>query len=154
MRRECGKELTLCLASRVAPPPPPINTTTHIPPPLFCSMLDVSRHFVSVPSILDVIDLMAYDKMNVLHLHLIDTQSWPIVVPGFPRLSQWGAYANYSHIYTPADIERIVTFAKYRGVRVVPGKVAVRSSFLRVADHTHARTHSLPSHVVVELGSQ
>ena len=84
-------------------------------------MLDTARHFIPVQAILDVIDLMSYDKMNVLHLHLIDIQSWPIVVPGYPELAQWGAYANYSHVYQPADIARIVTYAKERGVRVVPG---------------------------------
>lgn len=83
-------------------------------------MLDVSRHFIPVPGILNVIDAMSFVKLNVLHLHLIDTQSWPIVVPEYPRLSHWGAYSNFSHTYSPDDIANIVNYAHMRGVRVIP----------------------------------
>jgi hypothetical protein len=34
-------------------------------------MLDTARHFIPVPAILDVLDLMSYEKFNLLHLHLI-----------------------------------------------------------------------------------
>ena len=38
-------------------------------------MLDTSRHFLSVPVIQDVLDMMASLKMNAVHLHL--TGEWP-----------------------------------------------------------------------------
>jgi hypothetical protein len=63
-----------------------------------------------------------------------DIQSWPIEVPGFPALTWLGAYANYSHVYTPADIANIVAYAKDRGIRVVPGaRMAVAYSRLLAA---------------------
>ena len=40
------------------------------------SMLDVARHFFSVDDVKKYIDLLAYYKINALHLHLTDDQGW------------------------------------------------------------------------------
>jgi hexosaminidase len=42
--------------------------------------LDVARRFFTVGEIRRVIDLLALYKLNVLHLHLTDDQSWPLWV--------------------------------------------------------------------------
>ena len=65
------------------------------------------------------IDAMAYNKMNVLHWHIVDTASFPYVSTAYPALSAKGAYDS-NHVYTPENVEGIVRYAKFRGVRVIP----------------------------------
>lgn len=83
-------------------------------------MLDVSRHYISLSTILATLDVMSWNKMNVMHLHLIDDQSWPLIIDAYPRLAGWCAYSNFSHIYTKSDVATIVSYAKDRGIRVIP----------------------------------
>jgi hexosaminidase len=83
-------------------------------------MVDTARHFLSIPALRAVIDLMAYDKLNVLHMHLSDDQSWPLAIDALPLLAGRGAYSNYSHTYSAADMKGLVAYAWERGVRVIP----------------------------------
>ncbi len=46
--------------------------------------------------ILELIDLLALHKCNVLHLHLTDDQGWRIEVEGYPRLTEIGAWRGES----------------------------------------------------------
>lgn len=50
-------------------------------------MLDTSRHFLPVSFIASFLDAMSYSKLNVLHLHLTDSQSFPIESTTFPKLT-------------------------------------------------------------------
>ena len=54
------------------------------------SMLDVARHFFSVEDVKKYIDLLAYYKINVLHLHLSDDQGWRIEIKSWPKLTEIG----------------------------------------------------------------
>ncbi|MET3430343.1 hexosaminidase [Actinoplanes tereljensis] len=99
-------------------------------------MLDVARHFMPVADVLRFVDLAAFHKLNVLHLHLTDDQGWRIEVPGWPRLTSVGAwrpetmlgsrvhgrYDGRPHggFYTADDLRRIVAYAAERCVTVVP----------------------------------
>jgi hexosaminidase len=49
-------------------------------------IIDTSRNFVGVPVIKKIIDAMSYDKLNVFHWHLTDSQSFPFVSTREPRL--------------------------------------------------------------------
>ena len=82
-------------------------------------MIDTSRHYYPVATILMHLDAMAYSKFNVLHWHLVDSVSFPFESVTFPEMSQTGAYSP-SHVYTPQDVARIVTYAAERGIRVIP----------------------------------
>lgn len=81
-------------------------------------LIDSGRNFLSVLSVLDQIDIMAIAKMNVLHWHLVDTHSWPIQLDSFPEMSEDAQSQN--QVYTKADLAHVVSYAKQRGVRVVP----------------------------------
>jgi hexosaminidase len=74
-------------------------------------MLDTARHYLQLPTILRTIDGLAQNKLNVLHLHLTDAQSFPYDVEGLPELARRGAYTP-SRTYTQADIATIVEYVE------------------------------------------
>jgi len=53
---------------------------------------------------------MSWVKINHFHWHVVDSQSFPLVVPGFEELAQKGAYSA-EKVYTPMDVEDIVSYA-------------------------------------------
>lgn len=55
--------------------------------------MDTARHYQTVPTILRQIDALSYNKMNVLHWHAVDAQSFPIESPTYPTLAEAGAWA-------------------------------------------------------------
>ncbi|KAI5118087.1 hypothetical protein M0805_007737 [Coniferiporia weirii] len=81
-------------------------------------MLDTARNFFSVSDIQRTLDAMSWVKINTFHWHVTDSQSFPIEVPGFLELSQFGAYSNNSR-YTVEDVQNIVNYAGERGIDVL-----------------------------------
>lgn len=49
-------------------------------------------------------------QINTFHWHVVDSQSFPLVVPGFKELSDKGAYSPAS-VYTPSDVKDIISYA-------------------------------------------
>ncbi|KAJ0979429.1 hypothetical protein J5N97_014903 [Dioscorea zingiberensis] len=80
-------------------------------------LLDTSRHYLPLNVIKQVIDSMSYAKLNVLHWHMIDEQSFPLEVPSYPDLWK-GSYSKWER-YTVEDAYEIVNFAKKRGIHVM-----------------------------------
>jgi hexosaminidase len=80
-------------------------------------LVDTARHFQPIASLRAIIESMAMVKLNTLHLHIVDAQSWPIEVPAWPRLWE-GAFSPLER-YTTDDIAALVEFARARGVRTV-----------------------------------
>ena len=83
-------------------------------------LIDTARHFLSLKVLKETLDLMAQNKMNVLHWHMTDNSAFSYVSSLFPELSRFGAYQQYTHVYTPNDILQIIEYARMRGVRVIP----------------------------------
>ncbi|KAL9422006.1 hypothetical protein AB3S75_034307 [Citrus x aurantiifolia] len=80
-------------------------------------LIDTSRHYLPVDVIKQIIESMSYAKLNVLHWHIIDEQSFPLEVPTYPNLWK-GAYSKWER-YTVEDAHEIVSFAKMRGINVM-----------------------------------
>jgi hexosaminidase len=103
-------------------------------------LLDSSRHFIPLDSLLQVVDGLAALKMNTLHWHFSDSQSFGLQLDSAPGLASHGAYgADWFHqrrkaskgatagaseypplTYSKRDVQALVKFAALRGVRVVP----------------------------------
>jgi len=81
-------------------------------------LIDVSRHFIPLPDLERQLDAMELLKLNVLHLHLTDNESFSIESLRYPQLQQKGA-ADGAY-YTQAQILNFVQEARDRGIRVVP----------------------------------
>ena len=58
----------------------------------------VDRNFFPKEVIMKIIDGMAMVKLNVLHWHFSDTQSFSMRLPNLPLLAEFGAY-NEDIIY-------------------------------------------------------
>ncbi|XP_068646930.1 beta-hexosaminidase 3 [Aristolochia californica] len=80
-------------------------------------LIDTARHYLPLPNIKNVIDAMAYSKLNVLHWHIVDTQSFPLEIPSYPKL--WNGAYSLSERYTIADAAEIVRYAERRGINVL-----------------------------------
>ncbi|KAJ6317904.1 hypothetical protein OIU76_013451 [Salix suchowensis] len=98
-------------------------------------LIDTSRHYQPVPMIKKVIDSMAYAKLNVLHWHIVDIQSFPLEIPSFPKL--WDGAYSVSERYTFSDAAEIVSYAQRRGINVL--------AELDVPGHALSWGHGYPS---------
>lgn len=81
-------------------------------------MVDTARHYQGVETLKRMIDALSYNRFNVLHWHITDSQSFPLRLNALPKLAE-GAYRP-DYIYTPADVRGLVAYAADRNVRVVP----------------------------------
>ncbi|ESN98073.1 hypothetical protein HELRODRAFT_139996, partial [Helobdella robusta] len=83
-------------------------------------LLDTSRHYLSLQTILENLESMANNKLNVFHWHIVDDQSFPFQSKTYPNLTKMGAYDPVTHIYTHEDIATVIEEARLRGIRVIP----------------------------------
>lgn len=107
-------------------------------------MMDVSRHFFNVNAIKELLDLMAFYKLNVFHWHLADNEGWRLEIKKYPKLTDVGAWRTeipgsviykqdstyakkldgkpyqYGGFYTQEQVKDIVAYAKDRNIMVVP----------------------------------
>jgi hexosaminidase len=89
-------------------------------------MLDESRHFFGKEKVKQLLDWMAYYKLNRFHWHLTDVQGWRIEIKKYPKLATIGGMGNYSdtsaeaEYYTQNEIREIVAYAAQRFITVIP----------------------------------
>jgi hexosaminidase len=80
-------------------------------------LIDVARHFQPMDVLKRNLDAMAAVKLNVFHWHLTEDQGFRIESKKFPRLHQLG---SDGHFYTQDQVREIISYARDRGIRVVP----------------------------------
>ncbi|MBV1888458.1 MAG: family 20 glycosylhydrolase, partial [Urechidicola sp.] len=104
------------------------------------AMLDVSRHFFSVEDVKKYIDVIAYYKMNTLHLHLSDDQGWRLEIKSWPELANIGGLTEIGGedggFFTQYDYTEIVNYAAKHHIVVIPE--------IDMPGHTHAASTAYP----------
>jgi hexosaminidase len=78
-------------------------------------LLDPARSFLDFDFLRRTIRVMSAYKLNILHLHLIDDQSWRFESKLFPKLNRPG-----EAFYTQTELNELVTFAARYGVEIIP----------------------------------
>jgi len=101
-------------------------------------MLDTARNFFPVSDIKRTLDAMSWVKINQFHWHVVDSQSFPLQVPGFTELAAKGAYST-SMVYSPSDVQDIISYAGARGIDVMVE--------IDTPGHTSAISESHPEHI-------
>jgi hexosaminidase len=81
-------------------------------------MIDSGRNYLSKAKIHEQIDGMALSKLNVLHWHIVDAQSWPVEIEAFPQMTK-DAYSP-REVYTHDTLREVIAYASARGVRILP----------------------------------
>lgn len=79
--------------------------------------LDISRNWISPDDVMRTIEAMAANKLNRLHLHASDAQSWPLEIPSLPDLAIKGAYSQ-AQIWRTEDLEAVQLHGTYHGIQV------------------------------------
>lgn len=89
-------------------------------------MIDVSRHFQPIKLLKRTIDGMERLKLNLLHLHLTDAQSFPILLDDddtfnlpLSRLANTSTFAS-DKFYTKTELKQLVKYAKERRIEIIP----------------------------------
>jgi len=113
--------------------------------------LDVARTYYPPEEIQAIIDVQAWLKLNVLHLHLTDDEAWRIEVPGYPRLEAVAAWRGhglplppllgsgsgpYGGTYSAATIKQIEEYAADRAIKILPE--------VDIPGHAHAAFTAIP----------
>lgn len=94
-------------------------------------MLDEARHFFGEEKVRQILDLMAYYKLNRFHWHLTDAQGWRLEIRKYPLLTEVGGIGTHSdrnapaQFYTQEQVRKIVEYAKERHIEIIPLQLPV-----------------------------
>ena len=104
-------------------------------------MLDVVRDFRTKEEVFKILDIMASYKLNLLHFHLGDDESWCLEIPPLPELTSYSGHHELpdwdlketqalkptangrlgtTTFYTEEEYKEILRYAWERRIRVVP----------------------------------
>lgn len=97
--------------------------------------LDVARAWFPVEDIKRMIDACAYNKMNRFHLHVTDSQSWPLEIPALPELAAKGAH-RADLVYSIDDFKELQRHAALQGIELI--------TEIDMPGHTSSIWHSKP----------
>jgi len=85
-------------------------------------LLDTARNFYSLDSILRIVRALGMAKMNVLHWHFVDDQSFGIRFESVPELAESAHPEDTSNtkVYSVADVKKVIELGRQWGVRIIP----------------------------------
>lgn len=98
-------------------------------------MLDVARVWVPLESLYRLVDNIALQNLNVLHLHLTDDEAWRVEIKSHPSLAKQGGFrgpgckvpavfGKYDEVfggyYTQEQLKALVAYSNERSVTIIP----------------------------------
>ncbi|MCR5821284.1 MAG: beta-N-acetylhexosaminidase [Bacteroidaceae bacterium] len=99
------------------------------------AMLDCARHYFSVETIKNYIDILALHGCNQFHWHLTEDQGWRFEVQALPELAKKGSVREqtvighntgvydgqrYGGYYSQAECRELVNYAAARYINIIP----------------------------------
>ena len=99
------------------------------------AMLDCARHFFSMQTLKQYVDVMALHGCNQLHWHLTEDQGWRFEVKALPELAKKGSVREqtvighntgvydgqrYGGYYTQEQCRELVNYAAERYINIIP----------------------------------
>lgn len=104
------------LQMRTASPELPVGTAVDEPGQrMRGGMIDAGRKYWEIDYLKDLIRDMSYQKLNMLNLHLVESEGFRLDSPRFPGL------ADPANSYDEAEIKDLVAFAADHHVEIIPG---------------------------------
>jgi hexosaminidase len=106
-------------------------------------LLDESRHFFGKSTVKELLNWMAFYKLNRFHWHLTDSHGWRLEIKKYPLLTTIGGRGNFNDslatatYYTQNDIREIVRYAKERFITIIPE--------IDMPGHATAANHAYPA---------
>ncbi|CAD8062286.1 unnamed protein product [Paramecium sonneborni] len=82
-------------------------------------MVDTARHFLPLKTLERTIDALAINKMNVMHWHITDDESFPLLLTNYSRITNTSKYSENEY-YTKSDVSYLIEYASIRGVQIIP----------------------------------
>ena len=105
--------------------------------------LDVARNFQSKESVLQLLEMMSFYKLNKFHFHLVDDEGWRLEIEELPELTEIGSKRGHTltekdrlmpqygsgpfeenkagtGYFSRTDFIEILTYAKRRHIEVIP----------------------------------
>lgn len=61
-------------------------------------MIDTARHYLPIDVIFETLDAMMLNKMNILHWHIVDDESFPLYFEDFPEICTGPPFYNYKNV--------------------------------------------------------
>jgi hexosaminidase len=113
--------------------------------------LDVARQFYAIAELRQLLAVMAWNKLNRLHLHLTEDEAWRWEVAAYPELVATGAHRGhgmalppllgsgaepYGGSYSKPDLRALVEFARNINIEIMPE--------IDVPGHCYAAIVALP----------
>ena len=86
-------------------------------------MHDTGRNFQTLEMLKETINLMSFYKINYFHWHLTDNPAWRIECNVYPQLNDpqyQRPGRDCGKFYTYDEIRELITYAKERGITVMP----------------------------------
>ncbi|MBR3684943.1 MAG: beta-N-acetylhexosaminidase [Clostridia bacterium] len=99
-------------------------------------LLDESRYFFGMDVVKNLLDMMAYHKLNTLHWHLTDNEGWRVEIKKYPLLTEKGAirkgtqtmawgnqcidWTLHEGYYTQQEIKEIIQYAERLNITIIP----------------------------------
>ncbi|CAD8044857.1 unnamed protein product [Paramecium primaurelia] len=82
-------------------------------------MIDTARNFLPVRLIKRTIDALVINKLNVLHWHITDDESFPLLLTNYSQITNNSKFWKDGY-FTKEDIQDIIEYASIRGVQIIP----------------------------------
>jgi len=103
-------------------------------------LVDPARRFIPIQRLLQYVEWMGRSRMNVLHVHFTDNEGFTIESEKHPELNKRNyhhmlfasprevftlddirrAEREYAGVYSKADVAKLVSYGRERGVEIVP----------------------------------